>query len=204
MNLREYMNLTETLPGVTTGKKSSLFPLPAARGSGRASIIRHASRLRRDHIPLLEAAGVTTLTQLAELAPGTPVAGLRPAALTAITQQARLQRAARPGERPPYELLPCADGRGFALLPEPSAGDVMFDFEGDPFWTPAQGLMFLSGLLLREGAGWRYEAIWGHDRAGEKGAFERLVDLLTARLAEHPGMHVYHYSAGRDRPRSSG
>ena len=151
--------------------------------------------LRRDHIPLLEAAGVTTLTRLAELAPGTPVAGLRPAALTAITQQARLQRAARPGERPPYELLPCADGRGFALLPEPSAGDVMFDFEGDPFWTPAQGLIFLSGLLLREGAGWRYEAIWGHDRAGEKGAFEQLVDVLTARLAEHPGMHVYHYSA---------
>ena len=53
------------------------------------------------------------------------------------------------------------------LLPEPSLGDVMFDFEGDPFWTPAQGLMFLAGLLLREGDGWRYEAIWAHDRAQE-------------------------------------
>ena len=151
--------------------------------------------LRRDHIPLLEAAGVTTLTQLAALAPGTPVVGMRPAALAAVTQQARLQCEAVAGEAPPHELLPCEEGRGFALLPEPSAGDVMFDFEGDPFWTPAQGLMFLVGLLLREGDGWRYEAIWAHDRAGEKLAFERLVDLLGARLAEYPDMHVYHYSA---------
>ncbi len=71
----------------------------------------------------------------------------------------------------------------------------MFDFEGDPFWTPAQGLMFLTGLLFREGDGWRYEPIWAHDRDGEKVAFERLIDLLTARLAEFPDMHVYHYSA---------
>jgi uncharacterized protein len=71
----------------------------------------------------------------------------------------------------------------------------MFDFEGDPFWTPARGLMFLVGLLLRDGDGWRYEAIWAHDRAAERHAFERLVDLLTTRLAEHPDMHVYHYSA---------
>ena len=115
--------------------------------------------------------------------------------LGALTQQARLQLAAVEGETPPHELLPVQEGKGFALLPEPSVGDVMFDFEGDPFWTPAQGLMFLTGLLFREGDGWRYEPIWAHDRDGEKAAFERLVDLLTARLAEFPDMHVYHYSA---------
>ena len=106
--------------------------------------------------------------------------------------------AARGGPRPHAALRAAAarvEGRGFALLPEPSAGDVMFDFEGDPFWTPARGLMFLVGLLLRDGDGWTYEAFWAHDRDGERRAFERLVDLLTARLAQHPDMHVYHYSA---------
>ncbi|MDX6618448.1 MAG: hypothetical protein QOK36_834, partial [Gaiellales bacterium] len=160
-----------------------------------ADHVTRVAGLRRDHIPLLATAGVTTLTQLAALPPGTPVVGMRPAALAAVTQQARLQLAAVAGEAPPHELLPCEEGRGFALLPEPSAGDVMFDFEGDPFWTPAQGLIFLVGLLLHESDGWRYEAIWAHDRAGEKQAFERLVDLLGVRLAEYPDMHVYHYSA---------
>ena len=158
----------------------------------------HLSRvagLRRDQVEPLESAGVTTLTRLAELAPEAEIPGLRPAALAALMQQARLQREAVEGEKPPYELLPAGEKRGLALLPAPSNGDVMFDFEGDPFWTPAQGLMFLVGLLLRESGRWSYRAIWAHDRAGEKHAFEQLIDLLTARLAEYPDMHVYHYGA---------
>jgi uncharacterized protein len=151
--------------------------------------------LRRSHIPLLEAAGVTTLTGLAARSPEDTVAGIRVPALAALTQQARLQHAAVANATPPYELLTIEAGRGFHLLPEASPGDVMFDFEGDPFWTAAEELMFLVGLLFRDGDGWRYEAIWAHDRAQEKGAFERLIDLLTARLAAFPGMHVYHYSA---------
>ena len=151
--------------------------------------------LHRAHMPLLAAAGVTTLTGLATLPSHVTVPDLRPDVLGALTQQARLQLAAVEGATPPYELLPVEEGKGFALLPEPSLGDVMFDFEGDPFWTPAQGLMFLTGLLFREGDEWRYEGIWAHDRADEKSAFERLVDLLTARLAKFPDMHVYHYSA---------
>ncbi len=113
---------------------------------------------------------MTTLTPACGTAAGElPSPGMRPPALAAVTQQARLQqRGRRRRARRRYELLPPEDGRGFALLPEPSPGDVMFDFEGDPFWTPAQGLMFLVGLLVREGDGWRYEAIWAHDRAGEK------------------------------------
>ena len=151
--------------------------------------------LHRAHIPLLAGAGVTTLTALATLPPDATVPDLRADVLGALTLQSRLQLAAVEGETPPHELLPVQEGKGFALLPEPSVGDVMFDFEGDPFWTPAQGLMFLTGLLFREGDDWRYEPIWGHDRDGEKAAFERLIDLLTARLAEFPDMHVYHYSA---------
>ncbi len=70
---------------------------------------------------------------------------------------------------------------------------MIFDIEGDPFWEPARGLHFLFGLLLREGADWRYRPIWAHDRSGERAMFEQFVDLVHARLAADPQMHVYHY-----------
>ena len=56
--------------------------------------------------------------------------------------------------------------------------------------------MFLTGLLFREGDELALRAASGRTTAPtRRSAFERLVDLLTARLAEFPDMHVYHYSA---------
>ena len=40
----------------------------------------------------------------------------------------------------------------------------------------------------------RFTAFWGHDRAGEKQAFERAVDFITARLSAAPDAHIYHYA----------
>jgi uncharacterized protein len=40
----------------------------------------------------------------------------------------------------------------------------------------------------------RYTQIWAFDRAGEKRAFEELIDFITERRARHPGLHVYHYN----------
>src|SRR5262249_12121585 len=68
-----------------------------------------------------------------------------------------------------------------------------FDIEGDPFWEPARGLHFLFGLLLRDGADWRYRPMWAHNRAEERRLFETFVDLVHERLARDPAMHVYHY-----------
>ena len=94
-----------------------------------------------------------------------------------------------------WHPLPVEAERGFERLPRPSAGDVFFDIEGDPFWEPVRGLHFLFGLLTNDDGTWRYQAIWVHDRAGERQAFEALVDLFHARLGQHPDMHVYHYGA---------
>ena len=54
-------------------------------------------------------------------------------------------------------------------------------------------MLFLFGLLLRDGADWRYRAMWAHDRAQERRLFEDFVDLVHERLARDPGMHIYHY-----------
>jgi len=91
--------------------------------------------------------------------------------------------------------LPVEPGRGFERLPRSSSGDVMFDIEGDPFWEPARGLHFLFGLLTEDAGAWRYRTIWAHDRAGERQAFEALVDFFHERLAQRADMHVYHYGA---------
>jgi hypothetical protein len=40
----------------------------------------------------------------------------------------------------------------------------------------------------------RYTQFWAFDRAGEKRAFEELIDFITERRARRPGLHVYHYN----------
>ncbi|HUG36894.1 MAG TPA: TM0106 family RecB-like putative nuclease [Candidatus Limnocylindrales bacterium] len=151
--------------------------------------------IRRDHVEILSEAGLSTMTALAAAAPGRVVAGLTDHAYETLRDQAELQRRPRAGGALPWHTLAVEAERGFALLPRPSAGDVIFDIEGDPFWEPARGLHFLFGLLLRDGADWEYRQMWGHDRAGERRLLEGFVDLVRGRLARDPAMHVYHYGA---------
>jgi uncharacterized protein len=138
--------------------------------------------IRRSQVEELRTAGVTTLAALAALPPpeGT---------LATLRDQAHLQLVRRQTGRLDWHEIPGAPDRGFALLPAPSEGDLIFDIEGDPFWEPSRGLHFLFGLHGADG----YQTIWAHDRAEERAAFERLIDLFHERLARDPSMHVYHY-----------
>jgi uncharacterized protein len=159
----------------------------------RDHLVRVAG-MRRGQIERFAGAGIGTLTALAEAPPGREIEKLQPETYEALREQAELQlHRTRTGELL-YRLRPVEPGRGLASLPPPSEGDVMFDFEGHPFFEPARGLEFLFGLLLRDGGEWRYEAIWAHDREAERAALERFVDLVHARLARWPDLHVYHYA----------
>ena len=150
--------------------------------------------ISRAQVDALSAGGVATRGGLAALPPATTIADVRPATLANLHQQARLQVEADTAQQLPYELLPLESERGFARLPDPSPGDVMFDLEGDPLWTPSRELTFLFGLLLAEGDGWRYEPVWAHSLDDERRAFQRVIDLIADRLEAYPDMHVYHYS----------
>ena len=46
---------------------------------------------------------------------------------------------------------------GFALLPDPSPGDLFFDFEGNPFWDAEGSLEYLWGILDRDD---EFEPLW--------------------------------------------
>ncbi len=91
--------------------------------------------------------------------------------------------------------------RGLLALPEPAEGDLFFDIEGARYFSEDGkefGLQYLFGIVDTaetdaQGAP-RYTQFWAFDRAGEKRAFEELIDFITSRRAERPGLHVYHYN----------
>src|SRR5262249_19840812 len=76
-----------------------------------------------------------------------------------------------------------------------------FDIEGARHYSQDGrefGLQYLFGIVdtadLDESGRPRYTAFWAFDRAGEKLAFEQLIDFITERRARRPGLHVYHYN----------
>ena len=167
---------------------------------------RHCAARRRadDHLSLvagithdqrqrLVARDVATMAALGGLPlPAVPgIDGVSPAALGRIREQARVQdEARRSGERLHELITPVEPDKGLAALPEPSAGDLFFDLEGDAF-AGYGGLEYLFGVADREG---RYEAHWALDPEGEKREFERFIDSVMARWERHSGFHIYHYA----------
>jgi uncharacterized protein len=87
-------------------------------------------------------------------------------------------------------------------LPAPSAGDIFFDFEGDPLWqdpaTGAWGIEYLFGVVEAPAAGSEgdpvFRPFWAHSRSGERRAFLDFLDYVEKRRAIYPDMHVYHYA----------
>jgi predicted RecB family nuclease len=157
----------------------------------------------------LKAAGIATRRGFAGLAALPALSRVSRGALGRGQAQARLQVASEDEGRIRYELIdPERDGdgvpvanRGLLALPEPAAGDLFFDIEGARHYSEDSrefGLQYLFGIVDTadlDGSGRpRYTAFWAFDRAGEKLAFEQLIDFITERRARRPGLHVYHYN----------
>jgi predicted RecB family nuclease len=156
------------------------------------------ARLGRPQTATLNAAGVTTVAELAQLGPEKCPPGMGQSTFDRLRQQARLQVDQRNTNQLSYELLepdldPEKPRRGFALLPRPSAGDVFFDIEGDPFYE--DGLEYLWGVTYLEDGEETFKPFWGTDRTEEKRAFEGFIDFVVERRERYPDMHVYHYAS---------
>jgi predicted RecB family nuclease len=152
--------------------------------------------ISRSQVERLSVGGIETLEALGDAAPGTRAGKIRPATFETIRHQAELQLYGRRTGEHRVDQLPVEQDRGFALMPESSAGNVWLDLEGDPWYEPARGLEYLFGWVYLDDDGRAvYDGIWGHDRAEEKSGFEQLVDFVVERRRRYPGMHVYHYAA---------
>jgi predicted RecB family nuclease len=157
--------------------------------------VDHLSRVAgvyRTQIEKLAAAGITTLAQLGRASAEAVPPGINPDTWAKNREQAELQLHARETGANIYRLQPPQAEAGFALLPDPSPGDLFFDFEGNPFWDASGSLEYLWGILDVDG---NFTPLHAHDHETERQAFEQFIDLVHARLRVHPDLHVYHYAA---------
>jgi predicted RecB family nuclease len=155
--------------------------------------------------------GIHTIDQLA--ASTGSVEGIGQPALEKLRAQARMQlRAPADDGSGRHEVLyEVASAGSLSQLPPPDAGDIFFDFEGDPLWTSNGldwGLDYLWGLVTLEGFETRpaepgapqpavrekFTAFWAHDRAQEKQALVDFLEFVRERRRKHPGLHIYHYA----------
>jgi len=143
--------------------------------------------MRADQRRKLVEAGMGTIDALAAAAPEDRPRDLSATTFTALRAQAAIQVRQDATGKISYEVV---DGEELAKLPAPSPGDVFFDMEGDPFALAGTGLEYLFGAVTTAG----FTPFWAHSRAAEKKAFEEFVDFASARLAAHPGAHIYHYA----------
>jgi predicted RecB family nuclease len=165
-----------------------------ARWEREDHLVRVAN-IRRDQVNRLMTAGLITLTALAKAPLGTPVPKIPASTFDALHNQAALQLETQRASKIAYLELPVEGGRGFTALPQRSTGDVILDLEGHPFFEPARGLTFMFGVLTVDGDKPRYQPFWAHDYVEERRAFEAFIDLVHARLARYPDLHVYHFGA---------
>lgn len=143
----------------------------------------------------LKAHGVDTAEKLAAVPlplPWKPDRGSAQA-YTRVREQARIQVEARKSGTKSFELMPIEPGFGLTRLPEPSAGDIFLDLEGDPF-VGEHGLEYLFGYVTDEKGQLIHHHEWALTRADEKQAFEHFVDFVMDRWQRHPEMHIYHYA----------
>jgi predicted RecB family nuclease len=157
-------------------------------------LVHNMSSARRK---ALRGKGIRTVAELAEM----PVEGIEDKVLERLHGQASLQAGTDTGDGSingvSYRVL---EGHTLTELPEPSAGDIFFDFEGDPLWTEsgrgAWGLEYLFGWVTQDGAGEpEFGYLWANDRAAERTALVRFMEKVAARREKYPDMHIYHYAA---------
>jgi predicted RecB family nuclease len=151
------------------------------------------ARIQRSQRTRLVERGIETVTQLAVAPPADRPKRIGAGTFDSLHAHARLQIDQRHSGELRYELLAPEDGCGFAHLPQPSAGDIFFDMEGDPFFD--EGLEYLFGFIyLNYKNQDHFKSFWATDRSSEKQAFEQFIDFLIARLERFPDLHVYHYA----------
>ena len=143
----------------------------------------------------LRAAGITRIDELATLDEGFAISKMQGSTLERLRSQARLQMVKRTTGENRVEVLPLQQWRGFERLPEANEGDLFFDMEGDPVYSPRGSLEYLFGFHYVENGENRYKAFWATDRESERRAFEDALDFITMRVEKYPDAFIYHYAS---------
>ena len=153
--------------------------------------LHQIAAMRRDQRAKIMAQGITTMQDFAAYQGVIP--DLNPKSRENLGAQARAQiQSPKDADAKPFVVFDRPEG--LRALPDPSPGDVFFDFEGDPLFGGGDhiGLDYLFGWVGPTG---EFEHIWADSFEAEKLALERFMDMLMDRRDKHPDMHVYHYAS---------
>lgn len=196
-----HRRVVRRLEAVVAGPALDTYPEPVAHCAICALADECRQRLiADDHLSLVAGArhdqrerlvesGIITMHALAVTEQIQPVP-LAPERYDWLHHQADLQvRSCESGQALHRHLAP-KRAAGYALLPQPTAGDVFFDLEGDPY-VGDDGIEYLWGWWSADEG---YECAWAHDLDAEKAAFQQFIDRVVERRREHPAMHVFHYA----------
>lgn len=205
IDLRKYAALhrclTKQFEGIVAAPGIETYPEPVSHCDiCELAAECHARRVADDHLSLVANArrdqrerlvglGLPTVAALAAAREDGDCGKLGGERFALLRHQARLQVESRESGAPTHRHLPPAPAAGYAALPAPSAGDVFFDLEGDPYVE--DGLEYLWGWWTAESG---YEHVWAHDAHAQKAAFEAFVDQVVELRKRHPDLHVYHYA----------
>lgn len=153
------------------------------------------ARLRSVQRSKLRTAGIETIDQLATAtdAPN----GMNPATFTTLREQAEMQLEEERTGQPAFRVFAPHE---IGMLPPPNAGDIFFDFEGDPLYTEDARAGEVAQNDLQYLFGWvdndeNYTALWAHSFAEEQQQLEEFLSYVKALRQAHPKMHIYHYAA---------
>lgn len=163
------------------------------RNDDHLSLVAGISRLQRKQLDGWQVNTVEKLATLPVPLDRRPERGSK-AGYERVREQARIQVEGRTQKKPVFEVLPLNPEHGFYSLPEPSSGDVFFDLEGDPF-AGRDGREYFWGIAIFDGTNITDQCRWAISAEAEKQAFEWFVDFVMAQWAQHPSMHVYHFTA---------
>ena len=152
------------------------------------------ARITFPQIKKLQAAGITTLTALANSTLQS-IPRIQPETFERLKSQAFLQLASKGKPQPIVEVVrPREDDprRGLARLPPPSPRDIFFDMEGFPF--AEGGLEYLFGAVYLDENKTSFKDWWAHNEIQERKAFEGFIDWAYARWQKDKTLHIYHYA----------
>jgi len=145
--------------------------------------------MRLEQRSRLHAAGINTIDKLSKHVG--PVTGISTQVLARMRRQAAAQLSSS-ADKPSVEVVA---PNALRAIPTPDAGDIFFDFEGDPLYTEDSrvwGLDYLFGLVENDK---EFVPFWAHTFAEERQALIDFLDYVRTRRADYPGMHIYHYAS---------
>jgi uncharacterized protein len=164
------------------------------RADDHLSLVAGISRLQRKQLSLWQIGTTAKLSELPIPLKQRPEFGSKEG-YERVREQARLQVQARSSPEPVFEILTVQPETGLTRLPEPTAEDIFFDLEGDPF-VDGGGMEYLFGFVSFDKRGQSiYDHRWCRTREEERDAFQWFVDFVMDGFARNPGMHVYHYTS---------